>query len=148
MQRGTTGRYEVTTVGGEQVHAFVPHPLPPDPPLQMGLARQRLLEQATLALGRLDSVSLLLPDPNLFLYAYVRREEADEYRAANIFWVPQEARWSFLPANARQPTIGKTLDEAMPAIERENPSLKGVLPKLICGEMRVPDAERIVERCA
>lgn len=74
MQRGTTGKYEITTVGGEQVRAFVPHPLPPDPPLQMELACQRLLEQATLALGRLDSVSLLLPDPHLFLYAYVWRE--------------------------------------------------------------------------
>jgi type I restriction enzyme M protein len=47
----------------------------------------------------------------------------------NIFWVPQEARWSHLRANAKQSTIGKTLDDAMVAIERDNPSLKGVLPK-------------------
>lgn len=56
-------------------------------------------------------------------------EDPDEYRAVNIFWVPKEARWSHLKANAKQPTIGKTLDDAMLAIERANPSLKGVLPK-------------------
>jgi type I restriction enzyme M protein len=56
-------------------------------------------------------------------------EDPDEYRAVNIFWVPQEARWRHLLANARQPTIGKLVDEAMLAIERDNPTLKGVLPK-------------------
>jgi type I restriction enzyme M protein len=56
-------------------------------------------------------------------------EDPDEYRAVNIFWVPPEARWSHLKANAKQPTIGKIIDEAMLAIERDNPSLKGVLPK-------------------
>lgn len=74
MQRGSTGYYQVTSVGGEQVRSFVPHPLPPNPPLEISYTRQRLLERATLAIGRLDSVSLLLPDPNVFLYAYVRRE--------------------------------------------------------------------------
>ncbi|MCX6092678.1 MAG: N-6 DNA methylase [Candidatus Bipolaricaulota bacterium] len=56
-------------------------------------------------------------------------EDPDEYRAVNIFWVPKEARWSLLKANAPQPTIGKTVDDAMEAIEKDNPSLKGVLPK-------------------
>lgn len=56
-------------------------------------------------------------------------EDPDEYRAFNIFWVPKEARWSHLTANAKQPTIGKIVDDAMIAIERDNPSLKGVLPK-------------------
>jgi type I restriction enzyme M protein len=56
-------------------------------------------------------------------------EDPDEYRAASIFWVPKEARWSFLRDNAPQPTIGKIVDDAMSAIERDNPSLKGVLPK-------------------
>jgi type I restriction enzyme M protein len=56
-------------------------------------------------------------------------EDPDEYRAVNIFWVPKEARWSHLKASAKQPTIGKTIDDAMIAIERDNPSLKGVLPK-------------------
>ena len=56
-------------------------------------------------------------------------EDRDEYTAANVFWVPLEARWSHLRANAKQPTIGKTLDDAMVAIERDNPTLKGVLPK-------------------
>src|SRR5437867_4918638 len=74
MRRGSTGHYKITSVGGEQVQAFIPHPLPPDPPMALANARQRLLEQATLALGRLDSITLLLPDPNIFLYTYVRRE--------------------------------------------------------------------------
>ncbi len=56
-------------------------------------------------------------------------EDPDEYRAVNVFWVPKEARWSLLKANAPQPTIGKTVDDAMEAIERDNASLKGVLPK-------------------
>jgi len=56
-------------------------------------------------------------------------EDPDEYRAENIFWVPKEARWSHLRANAKQPKIGKLIDDAMVAIERDNPSLKGVLPK-------------------
>lgn len=56
-------------------------------------------------------------------------EDPDEYRAVNIFWVPKEARWSHLKASAKQPTVGKIVDEAMLAIERDNSSLKGVLPK-------------------
>jgi type I restriction enzyme M protein len=56
-------------------------------------------------------------------------EDPDEYRAANIFWVPKEARWSHLKDNAPQPTIGKLVDDAMTALERDNASLKGVLPK-------------------
>ena len=56
-------------------------------------------------------------------------EDPDEYRAANVFWVPTEARWAKLKDNAKQPTIGKTVDDAMSAIERDNPTLKGVLPK-------------------
>ncbi len=60
---------------------------------------------------------------------HVDPEDRDEYIAENVFWVPKEARWSFLQPNAKQPTIGKLLDEAMDAIEKENPSLKGILPK-------------------
>jgi len=56
-------------------------------------------------------------------------EDPDEYRAENIFWVPKESRWSALQAKAKSPEIGRAVDEAMMAIERENPSLKGVLPK-------------------
>lgn len=56
-------------------------------------------------------------------------EDPDEYSAENVFWVPKEARWSHLQANAKQSTIGKLIDEAMLAIEKVNPSLKGVLPK-------------------
>jgi type I restriction enzyme M protein len=56
-------------------------------------------------------------------------EDPDEYRAASIFWVPKEARWSHLKANAPQPTIGTLVDDAMAAIERDNSTLKGVLPK-------------------
>jgi type I restriction enzyme M protein len=60
---------------------------------------------------------------------YADPEDPDEYRAENIFWVPPEARWSELQKNARQPTIGELVDRAMEAVERDNPSLKGVLPK-------------------
>ena len=56
-------------------------------------------------------------------------EDPDEYRAESIFWVPPAARWSGLKDSARQPTIGETVDAAMEAIERDNPTLKGVLPK-------------------
>jgi type I restriction enzyme M protein len=56
-------------------------------------------------------------------------EDPDEYRAASIFWVPKEARWAHLKASAPQPTIGKLVDDAMAAIERDNPTLKSVLPK-------------------
>lgn len=74
MNRGNTGHYQTTTVGGETIRSFIPFPLPPRPPLESTSTRQRMLEQATLALGRLDAISLLLPDPSIFLYAYVRRE--------------------------------------------------------------------------
>lgn len=56
-------------------------------------------------------------------------EDPDEYLAENVFWVPPEARWSYLQANAKQPTIGKLIDDAMAAIEAANEGLKGVLPK-------------------
>ena len=56
-------------------------------------------------------------------------EDPDEYRAQNIFWVPTEARWAKLKAYAKQPTIGRLVDDAMTGIERDNPALKGVLPK-------------------
>ena len=56
-------------------------------------------------------------------------DDPDEYRADNIFWVPPEARWQQLQAQARQSSIGQTVDAAMVAIERDNPSLKDVLPK-------------------
>jgi type I restriction enzyme M protein len=66
--------------------------------------------------NRDDAIQRLLEDP-------------DEYRAQNIFWVPPEARWAHLKAQARQPTIGRLVDDAMAGIERDNPALKGVLPK-------------------
>jgi Fic family protein len=74
MQRDTTGHYEITSTAGEAVRAFVPEPLPPHPPLDLGRLGLALKDRALLACGRLDGVSSLLPDPDLFLYAYVRRE--------------------------------------------------------------------------
>lgn len=56
-------------------------------------------------------------------------EDPDEYRAHAIFWVPPEARWAHLKAQAKQSTIGQIVDDAMAGIERDNPALKGVLPK-------------------
>lgn len=57
-------------------------------------------------------------------------EDKDEYKAVNVFWVPKNARWSYLHSRAKLPTIGKDLDKAMEAIEKENPTLKGILPKV------------------
>ena len=74
MQRGITGTYTTTAMAGETVRAFVPAPLPPLPALELTGERQRLLERALLACGRLDAITALLPEPDLFLYAYVRRE--------------------------------------------------------------------------
>jgi Fic family protein len=74
MKRGTTGRYELTSVGGDRIRAFVPLPLPPAPPLALDGALHAKLEEALLALGRLDGLSTLLPDTSLFLYSYVRKE--------------------------------------------------------------------------
>lgn len=57
-------------------------------------------------------------------------EDRDEYKAKNVFFVPQPARWNYIRDNAKKPEIGKLVDAAMDAIEKENPSLKGVLPKV------------------
>ena len=74
MQRRPSGRFQNTTGAGEPVQAFVPAPLPPQPPLAFGPELQGALESAVLAVGRLDGISALLPDKLLFLYAYVRKE--------------------------------------------------------------------------
>jgi Fic family protein len=74
MERGVTGTYIETAVGGERVRAFVPRPLPPEPPIVLDGGLQRQLEAAGIALGRLDASSTLLPDKALFLYSYVRKE--------------------------------------------------------------------------
>jgi type I restriction enzyme M protein len=62
-------------------------------------------------------------------YAGANPEDPDEYKAENVFWVPPAARWTYLQNSAKQPTIGKIVDDAMVAIERDNPRLKGILPK-------------------
>jgi type I restriction enzyme M protein len=63
-------------------------------------------------------------------YAGADPEDKDEYKAENVFFVPPSARWRFIQSHAKHTTIGKTIDESMDAIERENSSLKGVLPKV------------------
>jgi type I restriction enzyme M protein len=63
-------------------------------------------------------------------YKFAYPEDKEEYKAENVFFVPSEARWNYILSKAKQPTIGKTVDKAMDAIEKENPSLKGVLPKV------------------
>lgn len=74
MKRGNTGRYIVTSAGGERVQAFVPHPLPPSPPLTVPPELQEELDRALLGLGRLNSAASFLPDTNLLLYLYIRKE--------------------------------------------------------------------------
>ncbi len=66
---------------------------------------------------------------NLKIDPLCEEEDKDEYTAENVFWVPKEARWDYLQINAKKPEIGKYLDDAMDSIEKENSSLKGVLPK-------------------
>ena len=73
MKRNETGRYEIAVTSGETVRAFVPNPLPPNPALDIA-ALQLPLERALLALGRLDSISSMLPDRRIFLYSYIRKE--------------------------------------------------------------------------
>src|ERR1039458_4254249 len=67
------GTYIVSATGDERVRAFVPPPLPPEPPVQLS-PLQSLLEQATQALGRLDGLASVLPDLSLLIYMYVRKE--------------------------------------------------------------------------
>ena len=74
MKRESTGRYQVAATLGESVRAFVPAPLPPEPAIELSPDSHRRLERALLGCGRLDAITTLLPDPDLFLYAYVRRE--------------------------------------------------------------------------
>ncbi len=74
MHRETIGQYAVSVSGGEEIRAFIPSPLPPLPPLALEGTLQQSLEAATIALGRLDGISVLLPNPTLFIYAYVRKE--------------------------------------------------------------------------
>jgi len=74
MNRDTSGHYEISTTLGEAVRAYVPAPLPPAPPIDWSRDLRARFDEALLALGRLDSVSLLLPDVSLFLYTYVRKE--------------------------------------------------------------------------
>ena len=74
MRRDSTGTYESTATGGETVRAFIPRPLPPTPRIRSRESLGSLLEEAAVALGRLDAVTELLPDPNVFVYGFVRKE--------------------------------------------------------------------------
>ncbi len=74
MKRTQTGQYVTAVAAGETIRAFVPDPLPPVPPIDLGGGLSDRLDRAHIALGRLDGVSSVLPDPHLFLYSYVRRE--------------------------------------------------------------------------
>lgn len=74
MKRDIQGHYVAISTVGEEAHAFVPTPLPPNPPIDWTPVLRSKFDQALLALGRLDSVSMLLPDTSLFLYMYVRKE--------------------------------------------------------------------------
>jgi Fic family protein len=73
-QSDRAGVFRPVTEGSETYYTFYPKPLPPDPPLDVDIETQRLLDSANQALGRLDGVTLLLPDPDLFLYSYIRKE--------------------------------------------------------------------------
>lgn len=74
MKRGLQGRYDILKLGGEEVRAFIPNKLPLKQPLQIDAELARKLDNALVSLGRLDSISEILPDSSLFLYMYVRKE--------------------------------------------------------------------------
>lgn len=74
MKRGRQGTYQTTTTVGETVKAFVPHPLPPTPPLELFGVLQKKLDEASRVLGKLDAAAELLPDIGLFLYMFIRKE--------------------------------------------------------------------------
>jgi cell filamentation protein, protein adenylyltransferase len=74
MKRKLQGKYVAISTVGEKARAFVPLPLPPDPPIDWSASLREKFDQALLALGRLDSVSVLLPQTSLFLYTYIRKE--------------------------------------------------------------------------
>lgn len=74
MKRGLQGRYDILKIGGEEVRAFIPNKLPLKQPLKIDAELARKLDNALVSLGRLDSISEILPDSSLFLYMYVRKE--------------------------------------------------------------------------
>lgn len=74
MKRGLQGRYEVLRLGGEEVRTFIPNDLPLQQPLQIDAELSKKLDNALVSLGRLDSISEILPDSSLFLYMYIRKE--------------------------------------------------------------------------
>lgn len=86
--------------------------------------------------GRYEQLKLELEDPKGEWFVeeeqarYHTLNDKDEYTSHNIFYVPEKARWSYLQSKAKQPEIGKLVDDAMDEIEKVNPSLKGVLPKI------------------
>jgi type I restriction enzyme M protein len=86
--------------------------------------------------GRYEQLKLELEDPKGEWYVeeeqerYLTLNDKDEYTSHNIFYVPEKARWSYLQSKAKQPEIGKLVDDAMDEIEKVNPTLKGVLPKI------------------
>ncbi len=85
MKRGPTGTLIAgPSLGGETVQAFVPTPLPPDPELTVDVELREEIDQALLALGRLDGVSSLLPDTSLFLYMYVRKEDRSAIESSRM----------------------------------------------------------------
>src|ERR1700687_1959681 len=76
MKRPNTGRYAASIAGSEKVRAFIPAPLPPAPPLELVGPVRNVLDQALLALGRLDGAAATLPDTHVLLYTFVRNEAA------------------------------------------------------------------------
>ena len=85
--------------------------------------RRGWLEKETLNPENIDYYSQVREDAEYIV------EDRDEYASQNVFWVPKEARWGFLQRSAKNPSIGKFVDNAMEAIEKDNPRLRGVLPK-------------------
>lgn len=120
MKRGISGHYETASTAGEAVRAFVPFPLPPDTAIALTGARARLHVRALLACGRLDAISALLPEPELFLYAYVRREALLSSQIDHVLFGSDYpfAAQSFIDKNSANVAGSGVLDAV--AIEKVN----------------------------
>ena len=118
MQRGPSGHYLPISTVGEAARAFIPAPLPPVPALEIDGELGALLDAASTALGRLDGISLLLPDPGLFLYTYVRQGGraflADRGHAVLALRPSRSSNWTKRPGTPARRRRGSLRTTSLP----------------------------------
>jgi len=106
MIRARTGEYRTITTTGEKIQAFVPDDLPPQPPIEWSSSLRKAHDRALASLARLDGVAAILPDAELFIYSYVRKEallssqiEGTQSTITDLFAFEAEEEVDKLPAN-------------------------------------------------